>query len=67
MRYPMQFSYSIKEVAIVTGLGRTKIYEAINNGLLPAKKYGKRTIVLKADIEAFLKQLGDYNEINTNL
>tara|TARA_Y100001001_G_C7994311_1_gene304097 strand:- start:707 stop:898 length:192 start_codon:yes stop_codon:yes gene_type:complete len=63
----MQFSYSIKEVAIVTGLGRTKIYEAINNGLLPAKKYGKRTIVLKADIEAFLKQLGDYNEINTNL
>ena len=56
----MQLSLSIEETRRATGLGRTKIYEAINQGLLPAKKYGKRTIILKSDLEIFLKKLNDY-------
>lgn len=56
----MQLSFSISEVCQATGLGRTRIYKAINEGLLPAKKYGKRTIVLKADLEHFLKNLDSY-------
>ena len=47
----MQLSLSIEEVKKATGFGRTKIYEAINEGRLPAKKYGKRTIILKSDLE----------------
>ena len=57
----MPLSYSIEETCKITGLGRTKLYEAINKGLLPAKKYGKRTIILKVDIEEFLMNLKDYN------
>ena len=56
----MLLSLSIEEVCSATGLGRTKLYEAINKGLLPAKKYGKRTIILKNDLEGFLSDLESY-------
>ena len=56
----MPLSYSIEETCKITGLGRTKLYEAINKGLLPAKKYGRRTIILKTDIEEFLDSLKSY-------
>lgn len=54
-------SLSIDETCAVTGLGRTKIYEIINQGSLPAKKLGKRTLILKADLEAFLSNLEAYS------
>ncbi|MGH1456563.1 MAG: helix-turn-helix domain-containing protein [Alphaproteobacteria bacterium] len=57
----MQLSLSIEEVRKATGFGRTKLYEAINQGLLPAKKYGKRTIILKQDLENFLSNLESYS------
>ena len=56
----MQLSFSIEEVSAATGLGRTKIYEEIGAGALPAKKWGKRTLILKADLEAFLDGLESY-------
>jgi excisionase family DNA binding protein len=55
----MNLSYSIKQVCALTGIGQTKVYEAINEGLLPAKKYGRRTIILKDDLGSFLKALDD--------
>ncbi len=56
----MSLSYSIKEVCVHTGIGQTKVYEAINAGLLPAKKYGRRTLILKRDLEGFLNCLEDF-------
>ena len=56
----MQLSFSIEEVCAATGIGRTKLYEAINKGYLPAKKYGRRTIILKGDLESFLTGLESY-------
>lgn len=56
----MQLSLSIEEAKKATGFGRTKLYEAINQGLLPAKKYGKRTVILKKDLEEFLSELEPY-------
>lgn len=53
----MQLSLSIDEVAKVTGIGKTKVYEAINLGRLPARKYGKKTLVLRRDLEFFLENL----------
>lgn len=57
----MQMSYSIDEARKVTGIGRTKLYEAINEGLLRARKYGKRTIILKDDLQKFLNSLESYS------
>lgn len=56
----MQLSLSIKAACAATGFGQTKLYELINKGLLPAKKCGTRTIILKSDLEDFLKGLDDY-------
>lgn len=49
--------FSIPEAAIVAGIGKTKIYEAINDGSLTARKYGRRTIILRDDLRVFLTAL----------
>jgi len=48
---------SVPEACIVAGLGRTTIYEAISEGRLKARKCGKRTLVLRADLCDFLAAL----------
>lgn len=55
-----QLSFSIEEARTVTGLGRTKLYQLISCGQLKARKIGKRTIILKADLEEFLFGLETY-------
>jgi excisionase family DNA binding protein len=55
-----QMSLSIEEVCAATGLGRTKLYEHINSGKLKARKLGKRTLILKVDLENFLTNLDTY-------
>lgn len=57
---PEQFTYSIAEAVIFTSIGRSKLYQLINAGALPARKVGKRTIILREDLEAFLKSLHTY-------
>jgi excisionase family DNA binding protein len=56
----MQQALSIEETRAVTGIGRTKLYEAINSGELRARKLGKRTLILQSDLESFLSKLEDY-------
>ena len=48
---------TLNEASIVAGIGRTKLYEAIANGELKARKFGSRTIVLREDLLGFLKSL----------
>ena len=48
---------TLAEASIVSGIGRTKLYEAIADGQLTARKYGSRTIVLKSDLLRFLMSL----------
>ncbi|MEA2956605.1 MAG: Helix-turn-helix domain, partial [Alphaproteobacteria bacterium] len=33
------------------------VYKLINSGQLPAKKIGRRTVIVAADLEKFLKDL----------
>jgi excisionase family DNA binding protein len=48
---------SIAEACAMAGIGRTKIYQAIGDGRLRARKFGKRTIILRSDLRAFLESL----------
>ena len=48
---------SIAEACAVVGIGRTKIYEAIRDGSLKARKYGKRTLILRDNLCLFLSSL----------
>ena len=53
--------YSIPEVCKILGFGKTKIYECINSGELKAKKWGRKTVILKSSLEDFLSNLEDYS------
>ncbi len=53
------FALSIPEAVRVSGLSRTAIYEAFREGL-PARKAGKRTLILAKDLEAYLANLPAY-------
>jgi excisionase family DNA binding protein len=50
-------AYSIAETLALTGLGRDKLYRLINEGQLPARKAGRRTLVLATDLDRFLEAL----------
>jgi excisionase family DNA binding protein len=48
---------SILEACRIAGIGRTKIYQAIADKSLKARKFGKRTIILRTDLQDFLARL----------
>jgi excisionase family DNA binding protein len=48
---------SISEACAFAGIGRTKIYEAITDGSLKARKCGKRTLILRDELRRFLNSL----------
>jgi excisionase family DNA binding protein len=52
-----KLAYSIQELPAVTSLSRSRIYEMIKAGALPARKAQGRTLVLREDVEKFLKSL----------
>lgn len=49
--------YSITDVVEITGLGRTSIYKAIKDGGLTAKKFGNRTLIPAASLDAWIDNL----------
>jgi hypothetical protein len=50
-------AYSVRDACDVCGIGRTSIYAAIKGGALLARKHRRRTVILAADLEAFLRGL----------
>lgn len=48
---------SVIEACAVSGIGRNGLYAAVNSGKLKARKYGKRTIILRNDLAEFLSAL----------
>jgi excisionase family DNA binding protein len=50
-------AFSIREVCRITGLGRSTIFASIKSGALLARKCGRRTIILSADLDVFLRNL----------
>ena len=49
-----RMSYTIKEAAALTGVGRTTLYKLVNRGELPLVKIGLRSLVRCSDLEALL-------------
>lgn len=52
-----KISLTIQDVSKATGIGRTKVFELIRKGQLPARKIGTRTIILAEDLKTFLATL----------
>lgn len=55
-----QLSYTLDEACAAISCGKTKIYEFLDSGELPAKKLGRRTVILASDLENFLEKLEAY-------
>ena len=53
----VQFALAPEEAARVAGLGRGSIFAAIRSGRLPARKAGRRTLILASDLKRFLADL----------
>ena len=50
------YSLSINDTARAIGIGRTKLYQLINDGELEAVKIGRRTLVKTASIQSLLER-----------
>jgi excisionase family DNA binding protein len=50
-------AYSIPEVLTKIGVGRDKLYSLIRPGELPARKVGRRTLIVSSDLQKFLENL----------
>ena len=52
-----KLALTIPEVCEATGSGRTAVYAAIARGDLLARKLGRRTIILREDLDGWLSRL----------
>jgi len=57
METPVRRAYSVPEAMCVLGLCRDTLYKLIREGRLPARKIGRRTVVLESDLQQFLESL----------
>lgn len=51
---------TIPEAVKLSGMSRSAIYEALKNQALAARKASRRTLILFADLEAYLASLPTY-------
>jgi excisionase family DNA binding protein len=49
-----RLAVGIMEAARLAGVGRSTIYQSISAGDLAARKAGRRTLILRDDLEAWL-------------
>jgi excisionase family DNA binding protein len=50
-------AYTIAEACAAARVGRTVLYELIRDGKLPARKCGRRTVVLADDLRRWIESL----------
>ena len=48
-------AYSVDDACRVSSLGKTKLYELINEGRLQVRKVGKRTLVSAASLRVLIE------------
>jgi excisionase family DNA binding protein len=54
---PAKLGYSPAEAAEISGISRHTIYELIAAGVIPSRRFGRRLVVLHADLAAWLDTL----------
>jgi excisionase family DNA binding protein len=47
-------TYTVPEVAALLGISRSTAYECVRRGEIPARRFGRRIVVLQHDLEGLL-------------
>lgn len=55
-----RLAYSVKDARLRLGISNDNIYNLLNSGALPARKLGKRTVILADDLNKYLERLPSY-------
>lgn len=55
-----KLALTLEEATALSAIGRTRLYAAIERGELRAKKDGRRTMILRADLVAYLNNRPDF-------
>jgi excisionase family DNA binding protein len=50
--------YTVEEAGVILGIGRSKAYEGVNSGEIPAIRVGHRILVPKVALDRLLAQAG---------
>ncbi|WP_375783030.1 MULTISPECIES: helix-turn-helix domain-containing protein [unclassified Bradyrhizobium] len=50
----------IDEACLVARVGRNTLYKAVDSGALRARKLGKKTLILREDLQRWLEDLPSY-------
>ena len=51
-----KLGYSIKEASEVTSLSKSHLHNEIRDGKLKVQRFGKRIVILRTDLDDYLKQ-----------
>lgn len=54
-----KIALSVLEVADALSIGRTMAWKLVNDGMLPSFRLGRRVLVYRDDVEAFVAQRRD--------
>jgi excisionase family DNA binding protein len=52
-----RFAFTVAEAAAAARIGRTLLFKKIRQGELPARKVGRRTLILAPDLEKWISEL----------
>ena len=50
-------AYTIQDAGQLAGLGRTKLYDLISEGVLDARKIGSRTVIIGESLRGYITSL----------
>lgn len=52
-----ELAYRLREAAEIAGLSRATLYKLMKEGKLKASKSGRRTLILKTELERYLREM----------
>jgi excisionase family DNA binding protein len=52
-----KLAISVSEACSLSNIGRTAFYAAVKRGAIRVRKNGRRTLVLRAELQSFLESL----------
>jgi excisionase family DNA binding protein len=54
--HPLQAAFNITEAARYVGLGETRFRELLRSGAVSSRRYGRRVIIAKAELDRWLAE-----------